>query len=93
MTLPMPLRVIAYLEGTTLIALMGIAVPLKRLAGMPEAVSIMGPIHGVCFLLYLWAVFDTVGRGKAPSGFVWKAILAAVIPGGTYWYLWRLGRR
>lgn len=89
----MPLRVIAYLEGTTLIALMGIAVPLKRLAGMPELVSIVGPIHGACFLLYLWAVFDTVARGSALSGFAWKAVLASVVPGGTFWYFWRLSRR
>ncbi len=83
---------IAYLEGTTLIALMLIAVPLKRLAGISEGVSVLGPIHGVCFVLYLWAVFDTVARGSGPTGFLLNALLASVIPGGTFWYFRRVSR-
>ena len=40
---------IAFLEGLTLIALVCVAMPLKYWAGMPQAVSIIGPIHGVAF--------------------------------------------
>ena len=48
-----PLRVASFVEGATLIALVLVAVPLKRLAGMPEAVSLVGPIHGAAFLAYV----------------------------------------
>jgi len=56
-----PLRLAAFIEGATLLALLGIAVPLKHLAGFPGAVSWMGPIHGAAFLLYVWMVFNAVG--------------------------------
>jgi integral membrane protein len=41
------LRLIALLEGTTLILLVLVAMPLKYQFGLPIAVSIMGPIHGM----------------------------------------------
>ena len=40
------LRVASIIEGATLLALILIAVPLKRMADLPLAVSIVGPIHG-----------------------------------------------
>ena len=47
------MRAVSLLEGTTLLLLLGVAVPLKHLAGMPVATSIMGPIHGIAFVLYV----------------------------------------
>jgi integral membrane protein len=40
------LRLASWAEGATLLLLLLVAVPLKRLAGWPEAVSLMGPLHG-----------------------------------------------
>ena len=42
----------AVLEGVTLLVLLGIAVPLKHLAGVPNGVSWVGPVHGVAFMVY-----------------------------------------
>lgn len=54
------LKIFSILEGSSLILLLFIAVPLKRLMEMPEAVSIIGPIHGGLFILFnlilIWAV-------------------------------------
>ena len=56
-----PLRLAAFIEGTTLLALLGMAVPLKHLAGYPGAVSLMDPIHGAAFLFYFWRGFNALG--------------------------------
>ena len=58
------LRLASLGEGATLLLLVLIAVPLKRLAGMPEAVSVMGPIHGAAFLLYLAVVFKNLSARR-----------------------------
>ena len=49
------LRVVGVLEGISFILLLGIAMPLKYLAGQPEAVRVVGMAHGLLFLLYLAA--------------------------------------
>lgn len=53
------LQYAAIAEGLTLIVLVFVAVPLKHLAGLPIATSIMGPLHGAMFLIYLGVVVDT----------------------------------
>ena len=58
-----PLRVASWAEGATLLLLMLVAVPLKRLAGMPEAVSVMGPIHGAAFVAYVLMVLFYAWKG------------------------------
>lgn len=80
------LRFMAMLEGTSLLLLLFIAVPLKRMMEMPEAVSIIGPIHGVLFVLFnLILVFYVIkGNLTAVRGFV--GFVASLIPFGTFIY-------
>lgn len=47
------LRLIGLLEGVSFLVLLGIAMPLKYVAGMPEAVRLVGWAHGVLFVLYV----------------------------------------
>ena len=44
------LRLASLLDGISFLVLLGIAMPLKYLAGMPLAVRIVGSIHGALFL-------------------------------------------
>jgi integral membrane protein len=46
------LSLLALVEGASLVALVGIAMPLKYFADVPEAVRVVGLAHG---LLFLWA--------------------------------------
>jgi len=46
------LSILALVEGASLVALVGIAMPLKYFGGMPETVRVVGMAHG---LLFLWA--------------------------------------
>lgn len=52
------LRLASILDGVSYVTLLGIAMPLKYLAGFPVAVRVVGMLHGVffislCFLLFL----------------------------------------
>ena len=79
------LRATSLVEGITLLALLGIAVPMKHVAGMPQAVSILGPIHGMAFLAYLWAVLSTTSSTPGWSRKdVARLALSAFVPFGAF---------
>ena len=78
------LRWAALFEGTSLLLLLFVAMPLKYYAGIPEAVQIIGPIHGFLFLafialLFLHAAKRELGLVKTLVGF-----FASLIPFGTF---------
>ena len=78
------MRAVSLLEGTTLLLLLGVAVPLKHLAGIPIATSIMGPIHGIAFVLYVWMLTQTVSGGGWTRTAAAQMVLAAFIPFGAF---------
>lgn len=79
-----PLRWAGYIEGTTLILLLGVAVPLKRIFGVPEFVSIMGPIHGLTFVLYIVITISTVSGGGWSLREALQTAGASILPFGTF---------
>lgn len=79
------LRLIGFLEGVSLLVLLGIAMPLKYLAGQPAAVRYVGMAHGVLFVLYVLLVIQ-VGIARSWSfGKIGLALVASVFPFGTFW--------
>ena len=78
------LRVAGLVEGTTLVTLIGVAVPLKHLAGMPAAVSLLGPVHGLAFIAYFVIAMEVVGAGELARRDAWRTALAALVPFGTF---------
>lgn len=58
-----PLRWVSFAEGLSLLALVGVAMPLKYALGMPLAVRWVGSAHGVLFVVFVlalcWAVLRT----------------------------------
>lgn len=87
------LRRFSWLEGMTLLLLLLIAVPLKRLAGLPVAVSIMGPIHGAAFIAYVAIALWTVRRAPWRGGDAALLILVAFVPFGAWMVGGLFGRR
>jgi integral membrane protein len=74
----------AMLEGTTLLVLLGIAVPLKHLAGVPNVVSWVGPVHGVAFMVYIaLACNAAAAQGWPRKRLVWT-LLATMVPFGGF---------
>lgn len=78
------MRYVSLLEGSTLLLLLGVAVPLKHLGGHAGMVSVMGPVHGVAFLLYFWMLVRTLAVGGYTRGEAMRMTAAALIPFGAF---------
>lgn len=76
-------RKVALLEGLSLIILMGICMPLKYFADMPEPVRFVGWAHGLLFILYVWVLFCLWGERNWTFGRVAIAGIASLVPFGT----------
>jgi integral membrane protein len=58
--------------------------PLKYVWGMPEAVRIVGGIHGGLFLLYIGLATYFADKANWPSRKLMLAYVAAVVPLGPF---------
>jgi integral membrane protein len=87
------LEQVSLLEATTLVLLVCVAVPLKHLAGLPLAVAVMGPVHGLAFLTYGWVAIQTVAGGGWRRAEATRLLLLAVIPFGGYFNLALIRRK
>ena len=78
------LRVVAFVEGCSFLLLLGIAMPLKYLAGLPLAVRVVGAVHGGLFILFCVALFQAMLAAR------WSLLRASVVfasslvPFGTF---------
>lgn len=79
------LRLIGFLEGISLLVLLGIAMPLKYLAGQPAAVRYVGMAHGVLFVLYVLLVVQVAIERRWSFGKSLLALAVSVLPFGTFW--------
>jgi len=78
------LRTLSILEGSSLLLLLFLAVPLKRMLDMPEAVSIIGPIHGVLFIAFNLALIIAVGKSQLKASYGLIGFIASLIPFGSF---------
>ena len=78
------MRVVGMLEGVSFLLLMGIAMPLKYLAGMPEAVKYTGWIHGVLFIGYCLTNLTALLEGRISFKDSVTAFFASLIPFGPF---------
>lgn len=51
-------RLVAISEGISYMLLLFVAMPLKYMAGIPEAVKYTGWVHGILFMLYILALIS-----------------------------------
>ena len=86
------LRAVSLLEGVSYLVLLGIAMPLKYLAGQPEAVRVVGSLHGFLTILFLVAVLNVWVARRWPVTRVLVALVASVIPFGAFALETRLRR-
>jgi len=78
------MRVVGLVEGTSFVLLLGVAMPLKYLAGMPQAVKVTGWVHGVLFLWLLAELYETARVRRWPLARIALVFAAAVVPFGTF---------
>lgn len=82
---PIPfLRRVALVEGASFLVLLGVAMPLKYVAGMPHAVKIAGWAHGVLFMAFVAALAVTVVLARWPLGRTAMVFVAALLPFGPF---------
>lgn len=76
-------RLFGILDGISLLALLCIAMPLKYMADIPMAVTIVGSIHGFIFCVYILTII--MAQLFLKWRFYWSvfALAAAVVPVGN----------
>jgi len=88
------LRILAFLEGFSLLILVFVSMPLKYIYGITTISSILGPIHGLLFLLF---IFKTISVGTEYNwkfkSTTWKVLIACFIPFGTFYIDYKILRK
>jgi len=78
------LRKIGFAEGLSWLLLLGVAMPLKYMAGEPMPVKIVGWIHGLLFIAFLIQLYRVQSAYRWPLKKTVLGILAAFLPFGTW---------
>ncbi|HWV28758.1 DUF3817 domain-containing protein [Dyadobacter jiangsuensis] len=79
------LRIIAFLEGISFIVLLGVAMPLKYFAGIPQAVRIVGMAHGVLFILFVLLLIQVATEKSWSFKKSALSFLSSLVPFGTFY--------
>jgi len=77
-------RIVSLIEGISFLVLLAIAMPLKYWADIPQAVAIVGAIHGVLFALYLITLVNAWISHRWSFMRIIVAFIVAFIPFGTF---------
>jgi integral membrane protein len=78
------LRIVAFLEGTSYLVLLGVAMPLKYVWQRPEAVRVVGGLHGILFVAFVAALLQVMlVRRWSLARAAW-AFVASLLPAGTF---------
>jgi integral membrane protein len=78
------LRWAALLEGSSLILLLLVAMPLKYYFGIPEGVKVVGPLHGILFLGFIVILFSHATKDELSLPTTLMGLVASFIPFGTF---------
>ena len=74
------LRFSALLEAVSSLLLLFIAMPLKYVWGMPQAVKVVGMAHGVLFVLLCFALWRVLMSTNWPISRAALVFLASLVP-------------
>ena len=78
------LRRAAIFEALTLLALFCVAMPLKYWADVPQAVSVVGPVHGLAFMVFIWFVTRSWAEGIINGLGALRLFIGAFVPFGGF---------
>jgi len=77
-------RMIALAEGVSFLILLFIAMPLKYMFDIPQAVKFFGWVHGALFVSFIYFAFEVFTSFKKEVLWLGKAFLASILPFGTF---------
>ena len=78
------LRLAGFVEGISYLLLLLVAMPLKYFANMPQAVKIVGWIHGALFIWFVIALLNVMATRKWKILKSFLAFVASLVPFGTF---------
>jgi integral membrane protein len=78
------LTIMGYLEGTSFLLLLGIAMPLKYMLGIPEAVKYVGMAHGALFIAYILMLLIATSKIKMPLWAMPAGVVGSFLPFGPF---------
>lgn len=80
------LRLLAVLEGVSLLLLVFVSIPLKHIYGFTELSSVLGPTHGILFILFIMNTISVATEYNwSFKQTTWKVFIACIIPFGTFY--------
>lgn len=83
------LATLSVTQATTFVVLLGVAVPVKYVAGYGAGVTLIGALHGVAWLLYMWMVLAMMTLKMWNRGQILRLVFSSVLPfGGFATALW-----
>ena len=77
-------KVVAILEGASFLGLLGIAMPLKYIFGLPTTTQVLGMAHGILFIAYVLMVVLFRKQLNWNLKITALALTAAVLPFGPF---------
>lgn len=77
-------RSVGRMEAVSFLLLLGVAMPLKYLAGQPMAVTIVGWIHGALFIALAMVTFAAWANRQLSFGQACLVAIASLIPFGPF---------
>ena len=84
-------KTVGIAETCSTICLFFVAMPIKYMAGDPSWVQIVGPIHGMLWIMYIGMLW----QGYVNQQWNMKAVitggLLSIPPGGPIWFDARIG--
>jgi integral membrane protein len=78
------LRTIGLIEGISFLVLLGVAMPLKYFAGLPQAVTVVGWLHGILFITFCIALSQAHQEAKWTFWRSGGVLIAALLPFGPF---------
>ncbi len=73
-------------EGISFLVLLCIAMPLKYFFEQPMAVTVVGWMHGILFVLFVSLAWDVKSDLNKPFKWFGTALIAALLPTGTFFF-------
>jgi integral membrane protein len=80
---------VGHAEGISYLVLLGVAMPLKYFFDMPQAVRLVGSLHGILFVAFMFMIAWLVVQKKMTLLGAVKAFVLSLVPFGTF-YLKRI---
>ena len=79
------LRYVALAEGWSYLLLLFIAMPLKYIWGYPEAVRVVGMLHGLLFVALAFTLLHAHSVRRWSFRFSGLIFAASLVPLGAFW--------